>query len=290
VGNKFFRYFSGAVFGSKFHSPQTCFILRLVDDRPVPADSCTPLFLTAEWRSLLMMNFAVDAEVLLPLVPTSTELDLWEGQALVSMVGFLFLRTRVLGVPVPFHRDFEEINLRFYVRRRAEEGWRRGVSFVREIVPRRAIASLARSLYNEPYVACPMRHHVDGGRCEYGWFLGGRWNSLAAEMSGEPAPLAMGSPEEFIFEHYWGYTRQRDGGTVEYQVEHPRWRVWQATNPRLDCEAVAPGLYGERLAAALRGSPVSTFVAEGSEIGVRRARTLDLETRDQGADVILGRR
>ncbi|HEY3898090.1 MAG TPA: DUF2071 domain-containing protein [Chthoniobacter sp.] len=239
-----------------------------------PADSPASLFLAAEWRSLLMINYAVDAEVLRPLVPAGLELDLWEGQALVSMVGFLFLRTRILGLPVPFHRNFEEINLRLYVRRQAAEGWRRGVTFVREIVPRRAIAWLARSLYNEPYVACPMRHQVDGGRREFGWYQGGRWNHLAAEVRGEPAPLAPGSPEEFIFEHYWGYTRQRDGGTVEYQVEHPRWRTWEAMNPRLDCEVVAPALYGERLAAALRQPPVSAFVAEGSAVGVRWARVV----------------
>jgi uncharacterized protein YqjF (DUF2071 family) len=216
-----------------------------------------------------MINYAIDAEVLQPLVPAGLELDLWQGQALVSMVGFLFLRTRVLGVELPFHRDFEEINLRFYVRRQTPEGWRRGVVFVREIVPRRAIAWLARTLYNEPYLACPMRHRVEAGRCEYGWRLAGHWNWLTAEMSGEPAPLAVDSPEEFIFEHYWGYTRQRDGGTVEYQVEHPRWRVWTARNPRFECEGAA-ALYGKALADALGEAPVSAFVAEGSPVTVRR--------------------
>src|SRR5271154_3596191 len=115
------------------------------------------VFLTAEWRWLLMLNYAIDPAVLRPLVPAGVELDLWQGDALVSMVGFLFLGTRVLGVPVLWHRDFEEVNLRFYVRRETPEGWRRGVTFVREIVPRLAIAVLARVLYNEPYVACPMR-------------------------------------------------------------------------------------------------------------------------------------
>jgi uncharacterized protein YqjF (DUF2071 family) len=281
VGNHFFRDFSGVAFWGEFwwqkgaRNQTGVFYARGVHAQSAPAASSAPLFLTAQWRSLLMINYAVDAEVLQPLVPAGVELDLWEGQALISMVGFLFLGTCVLGVPVPFHRDFEEINLRFYVRRRADGGWRRGVSFVREIVPRRAIAWLARSLYNEPYVACPMRHRVDAGRCEYGWHLGGRWNHLAADVSGAPAELVPGSPEEFIFEHYWGYTGQRDGRTVEYQVEHPRWRVWEAMNPRLDCEAVAPALYGERLAAALRNPPVSAFVADGSAVGVRRARVLE---------------
>src|ERR1700744_2876734 len=143
-------------------------------------------FLTAEWRSLLMINYAADTRALEPLLPSGLELDLWEGQALVSMVGFLFLDTKVRGLALPFHRDFEEINLRFYVRRRTADGWRRGVVFVREIVPRAAIAWVARKLYDEPYVACPMRHEVARGRCEYGWHFGGCGNSLAAEMRGEP--------------------------------------------------------------------------------------------------------
>jgi uncharacterized protein YqjF (DUF2071 family) len=220
-----------------------------------------------------MINYAIEATVLQPLVPAGVELDLWNGQALISMVGFLFLRTRVLGVPLPLHEDFDEINLRFYVRRKTPEGWRRGVTFVREIVPRRAIAWLARALYNEPYVACPMRHRLEAGTLEYAWRLGGAWNTFAAEIRGEPGPLAPGSPEEFIFEHYWGYTRQRDGSTVEYQVEHPRWRAWTALSPRLNCPG-ADTLYGSALAVALRQSPVSAFVAEGSAVRVRRPKRI----------------
>jgi uncharacterized protein YqjF (DUF2071 family) len=231
------------------------------------------VFLTAEWRSLLMINYAIDPAVLRPLVPHGVELDLWQGEALVSMVGFLFLGTRVMGVPIPFHRNFEEVNLRFYVRRQTPEGWRRGVTFVREIVPRQAIATLARVLYNEPYLACAMRHRIAPGSCEYGWYFGGRWNGMSAEFTGEPAPLGEGSAEEFIFEHYWGYTRRRDGGTAEYQVEHPRWQAWTAQKTRLDCEAEA--LYGADFARALAAEPVSAFLAEGSEISVRRGARLE---------------
>jgi hypothetical protein len=231
-----------------------------------------PVFLTAEWRWLLMLNYRIDPAVLAPLVPRGVELDLWQGEALVSMVGFLFLRTRVLRVPVPWHRDFEEVNLRFYVRRETPEGWRRGVTFVREIVPRRAIATLARVLYEEPYLACPMRHSLESGRCEYAWRFGGRWHSLSAQFDSEPAHLAPGSAEEFIFEHYWGYTARRDGGTAEYQVEHPAWRAWTAQNPRLDCDVAS--LYGPQFVSALDAGPASAFLAEGSAIAVRRGRRL----------------
>ena len=233
-------------------------------------------FLTAEWRTLVMLNWEVDPGILRPYVPRGTELDAWQGKTFVSAVGFLFLGTRVLGVPVPFHRDFEEVNLRFYVGRRGPEGWRRGVCFIREIVPRRAIAALARAIYNERYVALPMRHHVqlgaEGGEAEYGWAFGGRWNTLRARFTGSPAPLLPGSEEEFITEHYWGYTAQRDGGTVEYRVEHPSWRVWTAAGAALDADVAA--LYGVEFAQALSALPSSAFVADGSPITVRRARRI----------------
>jgi uncharacterized protein YqjF (DUF2071 family) len=229
--------------------------------------SAPPVFLTAEWRSLVMLNYTIDPAMLAPYLPRGLELDLWQGEALLSMVGFLFLHTRVLGMPIPFHRNFEEVNLRFYVRRRTPEGWQRGVVFIGEIVPRLAVATVARGLYNEPYRAMPMRHRTGEGSYHYAWKFGGRWQSLEASVCGAAEPLAAGSAAEFIFEHYWGYTRQRDGGTVEYQVEHPRWRVWTAERTQLDCDVAA--LYGAQFVPALNAAPRSAFVAEGSPVLVR---------------------
>jgi uncharacterized protein YqjF (DUF2071 family) len=228
-----------------------------------------PRFLTAEWRSLVMLNYTVDPAILAPYVPRGVELDLWQSEAIVSMVGFLFLETRLLGVPLPFHCDFEEVNLRFYVRRRVGDEWRRGVTFIRELVPRRAIAWTARLVYNEPYLALPMRHRIADGEYEFSWKFAHAWHRLGATVRGEPLPIAPGSEQDFIFEHYWGYTRQRDGGTVEYEVEHPRWRTWTAERSWLDCDA--PALYGESFTAPLAHPPHSAFVAEGSPVCVRRA-------------------
>jgi uncharacterized protein YqjF (DUF2071 family) len=245
------------------------------------ADSRTPRpFLRAEWRHLVMLNYEIAPEVLAPRVPAGATLDLWRGRALVSMVGFRFLRTRVLGLPVPFHRDFDEVNLRFYVRHQAADGeLRRGVTFVRELVPRAAIALVARLAYNEPYAAVPMRSRVpaavDGphdGRLEYAWRTAAGWQHLAARVRGAPALPDPDAEESFVAEHYWGYTRQRDGGTVEYRVAHPRWRVWRAEAPELEVDAV--GLYGAAFAEALAAPPTSAFVAEGSPVLVYRPRRL----------------
>ena len=226
-----------------------------------------------------MINYEVDPAVLTHLVPAGTELDEFGGRVFVSMVGFLFLKTRIFGIPIPWHVDFEEVNLRFYVRRRAEgeADWRRGAVFIREIVPRFAIAAVARLRYNEPYLARPMRHRVEttpgSTGAEFLWRYAGRWNALGVTgADGEPQPAAPGSEEEFITEHYWGYNRQRDGGTMEYAVEHPRWRVWKANDHRFDCDVAA--LYGPEFVPFLAAPPSSAFLVEGSPVSVRQGRRL----------------
>jgi hypothetical protein len=231
-------------------------------------------FLTARWEHLLLLNYSVDPVLLLPLVPAGTELDQWQGRTLMSLVGFRFLDTRLLGIPIPGHRDFDEVNLRFYVRRRGPDGrWRRAVVFVRELVPRWAIATVARVVYNEPYLAVPMTHHVAidarvGGEVRYGWRFRGAEYKMAGTVAGPARPLVQDSEAEFITEHYWGYTRQRDGGTLEYQVEHPPWAVWAATAAHFTDPADA--LYGADLGAALAGPPDSAFVAVGSAVAVHQ--------------------
>jgi uncharacterized protein YqjF (DUF2071 family) len=231
------------------------------------------VFLTAEWRHLLMANYVVDPAALAPLVPSGTELDLWQGRAYVSVVGFRFLNTRVLGIPVPFHRNFDEVNLRFYVRRRSGGEWRKGVGFVKEVVPRRAIAFVARTLYNENYVCRPMRSGVTvPGPVRYEWRHAGAWEYVSATAVGEPNLPDRDSEEAFISEHFWGYARQRNGSTVEYGVEHPPWRVWRCESAALACQAAS--LYGERFAPFLAGPPASAFVAEGSPVLVRKGARL----------------
>lgn len=220
-----------------------------------------------------MLNYEVDAAVLEPYVPAGTSLDDWRGQIFASLVGFQFLDTKLLGLPIPFHRNFEEINLRFYVRREVDGEIRRGVVFIRELVPRRAIAMVARAIYNEPYLALPMRHSITTDpslKASYSWRLGGRWHQFGVDAQQSLALPAPGSLEEFITEHYWGYTRQRDGSTVEYQVTHPQWAVSPGT-AHVDADLGA--LYGASMAGQLK-TPASCFIAYGSAIAVLRPRHL----------------
>jgi len=237
-----------------------------------------PSFLTAEWRYLLMLNYRIDPQILASQIPAGTELDLWNGQAYVSIVGFQFLKTRLRGIAIPFHRNFSEVNLRFYVRREENGEWRRGVAFIQEIVPLPAVSFVARWIYNENYVTLPMRDRIDlaptqdRGSVNYSWKWQGRWTNLSAEISGPSVAAAPGSEEEFITEHYWGYTAQRDGGTIEYGVEHPKWRIWPTTSSHFECDVAS--LYGPQFVEALSGPPNSAFVADGSEIVVRQGTRL----------------
>jgi len=234
------------------------------------------VFLTAEWRELAMLNYEVDPALLHRFVPAGTELDLWNGHAFLSLVGFRFLNTRVFGISFPFHSNFEEVNLRLYVLRRDGALLKRGVVFIREIVPRWAIATLARTLYNEKYVSLPMSHQISRVDSRlavgYGWKSRNQWNRLSLMVEGDPVLPKGGSEEQFITEHYWGYAAQRDGGCMEYQVAHPSWGVWSSQDARF--EGDMKQIYGKDLAAVLEKEPASAFLAEGSEVTVYKGRML----------------
>ena len=222
-----------------------------------------------------MLNYVVDPRLIAPLVPAGTEIDFENGETFLSVVGFLFLDTRLLGLPIPLHRDFEEVNLRFYVRRKSADTWRRGAVFIRELVPRRAVALVARAFYRENYVAVPMKHEIEevgsSLNVEYAWRRSHKWESLKMTATGEVQSIAAGSHAEFITEHYWGYTALRTGCS-EYRVEHPCWKIWNATDFELNADVAT--LYGDQFAEALTQTPRSAFIADGSSITVQKRQIL----------------
>ena len=217
-----------------------------------------------------MANYPVEPGTLLPFLPTKTELDTWAGDPYVSLVGFQFREVRVRGRSIPFHQHFPEVNLRFYVRYKNDSEWKRGVVFIREIVPLRAVAWVANALFGERYISLPMRY-VEAGdgaalRTAYHWWYKGRWNSISLKAAGQPAPLQEDSQEEFITEHFWGYAKRRAGGTNEYQVAHPRWAIYPVTECLVENDFGR--LYGPMFADLGQRRPQSAFLAEGSAIEV----------------------
>jgi uncharacterized protein YqjF (DUF2071 family) len=227
-------------------------------------------FLTAEWRKLILANYTIDPAVLLPYLPHGTELDLWDGKCYASVVGFMFVNTRLLGIPIPFHVNFEEVNLRFYVRYKDQGDWKRGVVFIKEIVPRFAITWVANTLYKEHYQTLPMRHQWETTgqklNVSYSWKYQGHWQRLGVQATAQPMPITEGTEAHFITEHYWGYTKVSDTKTSEYQVTHPTWDQYPVTDYAIDMDFGA--LYGPAFSMLDQQEPVSVMLAEGSPITV----------------------
>jgi uncharacterized protein YqjF (DUF2071 family) len=237
----------------------------------------TQVFLTAEWRDLVMLNYEIDPRLLATHVPSGTVLDSFLGKTYVSLVGFRFCHTKLFGaIAVPFHSDFEEVNLRFYVRRQEGTETRRGVVFIAEIVPKQAVARVARVAYGENYVCLPMKHYVctEGLRrsAEYQWRIHNQWCKMTAQGSSVAALPLEGSLEQFITEHYWGYSLRADGRSLEYHVSHVPWHVW--SRAAASFEGDTSSLYGHEFGKILQCPPDSAFIADGSPVVVFKGRKL----------------
>jgi uncharacterized protein YqjF (DUF2071 family) len=235
------------------------------------------VFLTARWEELLMLNYEVDPNLLAAYVPAGTYLDSFQNKTYLSLVAFRFLETKLFGIAsIPFHRDFLEINLRFYVRRTTDSEERRGVVFLAEIVPKRMIALVAHTVYGENYLFRRMSS-VGGSEFEdrtlkYGWRSKDSWCRLAAKGSESASYPSPGSLEQFITAHYWGYSAQSNGGSLEYQVVHPAWKVTTCTEAAFAGNPTPE--YGPEFARVLTGRPSSAFIADGSAVTVCKGQGL----------------
>ncbi|WP_018617026.1 YqjF family protein [Segetibacter koreensis] len=241
-------------------------------DNSINRNSKRPVFLRAKWENLVMLNYEIDSKILLPHLPPATELDTFNNKTLVSVVGFMFNNTKVLGLRWPFHSNFEEVNLRFYVKHFDGLTWKRGVVFYSEIVPRPIIATIANLLYREHYSAKPMMHAMSVKKDEiiltYKWKHRKKWNSIDVTAEASFSDIHAGSEEEFIFEHYWGYNKYNEQTTIEYGVEHSMWQVHKVKEWKLDCDVAS--LYGEAFVPYLSAEPDSVFLAKGSEVLIRK--------------------
>lgn len=234
------------------------------------------VFLKAEWNNLIMANYEVEPSVLQPYLPKHTELDLFEGKCYVSLVAFMFNNTKVLGIKIPFHVDFEEVNLRFYVKRIVNGECRRGVVFIKEIVSKPAISFVANALYNENYETMQTAHYHSSENTDTRYtYLWGKnksnLNSISFLTNGNKSPLQKGSKEEFITEHYWGYAGN-ENETTEYEVQHPAWNILEYKDHSIDCDFSE--VYGTEWAFLNNQKPSSVFMAEGSDIVVCKGKTI----------------
>lgn len=229
-----------------------------------------PVFLSTKWVHLVLVNFEVSPETLIPYLPIGTELDFFNKKTYVSLVAFLFENTKVFGfMPAFFHRNFEEINLRFYVLRNEDKGIKCGVVFIKEIVPKPFLSWIARKFYHENYVTIPTSHCINIGQdYEYRWGE----HHLKVASDGTQLKTEDNSLERWITEHYWGYTKSETKQTLEYEVKHPLWNLYKVTNYELKVNF--PTLYGKEFQFCMEEKSTSVFLAQGSEVSVHWPKTL----------------
>ncbi|MGE8534334.1 MAG: YqjF family protein [Chryseobacterium sp.] len=231
-------------------------------------------FLKAEWRKLAIINYEIDPEILLPYLPKGTELDFYRGRYYVSLIGFLFLNTKLLGLPIPFHRNFEEVNLRFYVKKKEKGVWKRGVVFIKEIVPKPALSFVANTLYKENYYTMPMKNQIHESGDEllirYSW-KDKSWHSIEIMADRTAKPMEENSEFEFITEHYFGFTK-KENVTSEYEVCHPKWDCYTIKDHHVDIDFQK--IYGNNFECLNHQKPLSVMLAEGSQIQVKTKKCI----------------
>jgi uncharacterized protein YqjF (DUF2071 family) len=236
-------------------------------------------FLKAEWRKLAFANYEVDPSILAEYVPPGTELDLWEGKCFVSLIGFIFLNTKIFGIKVPFHSTVEEVNLRFYVKRFENNTWKRGAVFIKEIVSKPALTFVANTIYKEHYETMPMNYEWEENSVNrsvaYYWKKNKIWQSFKITAALNTSEIKENSETEFITEHYWGYAKVNESVTNEYQVTHPRWKQYtvESSEIKVDFDLV----YGKDFKFLNNLKPTSIMLIEGSKITIEGKKTMKKE-------------
>lgn len=229
----------------------------------------------AKWKKLLFSNYEVDPALLKQHIPFQTELALWNDRCYVSLVGFLFLDTKLGPVPIPLHTNFPEINLRFYVRRKFQNEWRYGVVFLKEIVGLPMVAFVANTFFNEHYEVLRLKDNIrqseTGISVEYRWKKK-EWHAFSINCYPGLIPIAENSPEHFFTAQHWGYTKIKDDRTREYSVAHPKWQMYRTSNYSI--EIGFEEVFGNQFSFLKNTAPASVFLAEGSEIILEQESTL----------------
>ncbi len=232
------------------------------------------IFLKARWENIIMVNYEIDPQVLSPYLPKGVELDLYEGKAYVSLVGFMFKNTRIFNVPIPYFGNFEEVNLRFYVTRKEGNSTKRGVVFINETIPYRIVAWMANKLYKEHYIVLPTRHFFqkigEKQLIKFDWHISKKWNHILVQSDKVPTEMQSGSFEEFIYEHYYGFTKIDENSTEEYHIQHPKWKVNSVLSYDINCDFIA--MYGQTFSVLNQTKPTAVFIAEGSNVAVNWKR------------------
>lgn len=232
------------------------------------------LFLKADWENIIMANYEIDPQILVPYLPKGVEIDLFEDKCYISLVGFMFKNTQLFNIPIPWFGTFEEINLRFYVLRKEGNQIKRGVVFINETIPYPIVAWVANKLYKEHYTVVPTKHEhnlgSDSHQIQFEWLVDTKWNSIDVSYSKGTQSMKSNSLERFIYEHYYGYTKVSENKTEEYHLQHPSWKTHSILEYKIDCDFEA--MYGKDFAVLNETQPAAVFIAKGSKVGIEWKR------------------
>jgi uncharacterized protein len=233
------------------------------------------VFLKANWENIIMANYEIDPKILIPFLPKGLELDLFNGKCYISLVGFMFKNTKLFNITIPYFGTFEEINLRFYVIRKEGNTIKRGVVFINETIPYPIVAWMANKLYKEHYTVVQTKHEIikenNSQKIKFEWLLDKKWNNIYVEASNTSSKMQNESLEQFIYEHYYGYTKVSESKTEEYKLQHPSWKTNAVVNYKIDCDFEA--MYGKSFSILNQTNPDAVFIAEGSSVAVEWKRT-----------------
>ncbi len=232
------------------------------------------LFLKADWENIIMVNYEIDPNLLRNYLPNGVEIDLFENKCYISLVGFMFKNTKIFNVPIPKLGTFEEINLRFYVKRTEGDKVKRGVVFINETIPYRLVAWVANKLYHEHYSVVPTKHretkNTIANSIKFEWLKHLKWNSIEVTHSNELNQMEPNSLEEFIYEHYYGFTKVSDSNTEEYKLQHPSWLTQPVLSYQIECDFEK--MYGNDFSILNTTNPTAVFIAKGSKVGINWKR------------------
>lgn len=228
-------------------------------------------FLTAKWENIIMVNYAIDPNILQNYIPKGVEIDTFNGKNYVSLVGFMFKNTSIFNIPIPLLGTFEEINLRFYVKRTVNGKIRKGVVFINETVPYKIVALLANFLYKEHYISIPTKSNIqeysDYKNVKFEWKKDNHWNSISLKANIQAQKIEVNTIEEFIYEHYFGYTKVDNETTLEYEILHPSWQTNTVLEAKIQCNFAS--MYGNDFEVLSYMNPENVMIAKGSNIAVK---------------------
>ena len=182
-------------------------------------------FMAQKWENLLFLHWPVSKESLESTIPEDLEVDLFEGEAWLSVVGFRLSELRIKPfVQIPW-KDFSELNLRTYVR---DQAGRRGVWFYSLDSSDLLAVVGARLLYGLNYRYASIDHNQKNDFIEYtsetkskrGGIKGSiSSSSPAMKMVGEMAKA--GTLNYFLLERYRFWSKQTYRGKLSSaQVRH----------------------------------------------------------------------